>query len=321
MAYNTSLMDLNLLGMYAAALKGIRENSSIYLLLIVWGIIVGVIILLVFMLAIPVYLMSMVALSSNYTMQFYATSIFLLTILTVAGILSASTKAGVLAFGSGIRRVGRASLIDFIKGIFRFTFPLFLGGIIISMLMAIPVLAIVMWFKTSLTNVIPDIFSSGWNFQHGLRYLMLIMNGMFVMGIFQVIIFFWISPWDEMVVLYDIPFSDALSGSFRFVFSGRHFPRVLSLIVANVLIAQLLLIVTNLSAFMGELPQGFSQGYLSMIVNSASNPFTSLGQFILMPFFAYAQLFLLPVPESERQVTVENNTRFSDLNRGEIVAN
>ncbi len=290
-------MDLSLKEMYGAALVGIRKNPLIYLLLLLWGLVQGLVVLALLMIGAPIWLTAVMLLKpgENTASSFlYITISYFGVVALVIALLSAATRAGVLGFGARIRTGQKANTLSFLQGIFRFTWPLFVGGIIVGMLSLIPALAFLAVLRAMFAGIVSDVFTSGWNLSHAMAFLALIWNALMVAGIFQMLIFFWVAPWDEMVVLYELSFSEALLRSFSFVFSKRHFLRVLSLIIANVLIAQILLILPNISVFLEGLGSGLAVAYLRVLSNAAGSSVTSFIQFALLPFFAFAQLYLLP---------------------------
>jgi hypothetical protein len=89
------------------------------------------------------------------------------------------------------------------------------------------------------------------------------------------------------------------------VFSGRNFTRVLALVVANVVIAQTAMILTNLGTFTGNLHLGFFASWMAVLVIGTSSKLSSFALFVLYPFFAFSQLYLLPKPERKNELEIE----------------
>ncbi len=297
-------MDLSLKGIYLSALRGIKSNPLIYLLLLIWGLVQGVILFILTMVGAPFWLGAIFSLEAGpetTSSIFNLTLIYIGVIIFAMSLLSAATRAGVLAFGAEIRKGKSGTILDFLTGIFKYTWPLFIGGIVVGMLTWIPILVFLNIVALTFAGIDPDIFTSGWNIGKATTLIGLMVNAAVIAGIFQTLIFFWIAPWDEMVVLYRKSFPDALLESFRFVFSRRHFLRVLSLVVANVCISQILMILLNLNAFREGLHFGFTPAYISVLANSLSSTSSSFAQFILFPFFAFSQLFLLPAPKTDSE--------------------
>jgi len=294
-------MDLSLPAIYGSALRGIRNNLLVYVLLLLWGVVQGIIIVALLFLGSTMWLASIASLSAGPSFgsgAFYISVLFVGTILVMLAIFSAITRAGVLSFGAGIRKGKKGRAVDFFRGILRFTLPLFVGGIVVGMLTSIPLLAFLAAARWTAAGAVSDVFTSGWNFNQSMQLIRQLWNMMSVAAVFQLLIFFWIAPWDEMVVLYELPYPEALSRSLTFVFSRRHFLRVLGLIVANVLIAQLALVLTNIGVFIEGLHTSSAVAYLRVLASAPTSTFTSFLQFVMLPFFAYSQLFLLPWPRS-----------------------
>lgn len=298
----THPMDLSLAGMYGAALRAVRDNLLIYLLLLLWGFALGVIIVMLFMLGGLVWLTALAATAkSPGSSLVYVTAAWIGIVLLTIAILSAATKAGVLGFGAKIRRGEQAGTLDFLSGILRFTLPLFVGGLVVGMLSSLPALIFASIMRISLAGMVSDVLTSGWNFRHAIEIVVLAWNLLLVAGALQMLIFFWIAPWDEMVVLYEVPYAEALTRSFGFVFSKRHLVRVVSLVLANVILAQILLLLSNLGVFREGLSQGFAFAYLRVLLNASTSSITTFLQIAFMPFFAFAQLYLLPWPERQAE--------------------
>jgi hypothetical protein len=298
-------MDISVLGIYRSALRGIKENPLVYLFLFIWGMVQGVILIALISMGFFTWLIVIASISTSpdvASKTIYITAAFIGSLLIVLGLLTAATKAGVLNFGAEIRRGHKTLALHFFNGIVKYTIPLFIGGIVVGMLQAIPTLAFLVAAKIDLTGVFSQVFTSGWNFAHSMELLARLWNLMAITGIFQLLIFFWISPWDKMLVLYNLPYPQAILKSFTFVFSSRHFLRVLGLIIANVLVSQIILILTNLAIFNAGLSSGFGYAYIQVLFNASSSTPTSFAQFLLLPFFIYTQLFLLPWPEVQQEV-------------------
>ncbi len=298
-------MDLGLPGIYAHTLRGIRNNLLVYLLLLLWGLAQGIILAALVTLGALIWLGSVATLKPGPNMPssaLYITATLLGILLLVLGLLSATTRAGILSFGSKIRKGEKAGAGDFFRGIIRFTLPLFIGGIIVGMLSSIPALVFLVFARWSVTGIASEVLTTGWNFARALELLRYLWNLMLVAGAAQIVIFFWMAPWDEMVVLYELPYPEALARSFSFVFSRRHFIRVIGLTIANALIAQIVLLLTNMGVFLEGLETGAGFGYLRVLINASSSSITSFAQFALLPFFAFSQLYLLPWPKKAPQV-------------------
>ncbi len=295
-------MDHSTGGIYAASIRALRKSPLVYVLLFLWGLLQGILLFILLWLGGAAWLASTLALLTSdtpLTSAFYGTLFFAGILLLFLTILSAATRAGVLAFGAKVRRGGRGRALDFFSGIIKYTIPLFLGGITIGMLTAIPALGVLLIAKFSLSEIYLELFTSGWNYGELLGILAWLWNVMLVAGIIHLLIFFWIAPWDEMVVLYDLPFPEAIWRSFTFVFSRRHFFRVIILILFNVILTQAALISTNMGLFMDTLDTGFLYAWSTVLINASQSFWTSFFQFILLPFFAYTQLYLLPWPNED----------------------
>jgi hypothetical protein len=303
----TTPMDLSVVGMYVAAFRAVRDNLLIYLLLLLWMLVQGFIMAALFTLGGFVWLAALAATPSGPsagTSCVFVTAAWFGILLLVFAILSAAAKAGVLSFGAKIRRGEQAGTLVFLSGILRFTLPLFVGGLVVGMLSCLPALAFAAVLRLSLANVVSDLFTSGWNFGRSVEFLGFLWNALLVLGAVQMLIFFWITPWDEMVVLYEMPYPEALAKSFSFVFSRRHFVRVVSLVVANVALAQVLLVLVNLTAFREGLGVGLGHAYLRVVLHAFSSSLTGFIQLALFPFFAFTQLYLLPWPETRPEPEV-----------------
>jgi len=290
-------MVLTIPEIYKAAVQGVRSNLLIYLLLLGWGVVQGVLLFVLLSLGMALWLgNAVVALNQQGDIQsvLYLTAAFVVLALLIVTFLSAATRAGILAFGAKIRKGEKAGGLDFFRGILRHTFPLFIGGIVVGMLTCIPVLALLLILKIGLADAVTDIITSGWNYGQSLELIRYVWNTMMVVGVIQALVFFWIAPWDEMLVLYRLPYPEALSRSFSFVFSRRHFPRVVGLMVVNIVIAQLILILSNFGIFLKGLEYNIGFAYIGALANASHSTLTSFFQFILLPFFAYTQLYLLP---------------------------
>ncbi len=296
-------MDRSLAGIYSSAFRGLREHPLVYLFLFIWTMTMTVLMVIFSFLGSSIYLGSILAISFDENAggsAFYLTAAFFGTTLFVASIIYAATKAGFMAFGSVVRMGETPSPLHFFRGIIKFTVPLFIGGIVVGMLTSIPILAFIAFTRISLAGTIPDIFTSGWNYRQAIELVQYIWGAAQIAALCNVIIFFWISPWDEMVVLYELPYPEALLRSFTFVFSRRHFLRVLMLIVANILLSQAVLLITNLPGLLSGLHNGFGFAYVSILLDSQKNIYTTSFQLILFPFFIYTQLYLLPWPGFEK---------------------
>ncbi len=295
-------MDLPLTGIYAAAFRGIRSNLLVYLLLLGWSL-AGVVILLALGIVGTVFLPAFILAAFGSTAQpsivIYLTFAYLSILALVMTVLSAATRAGVLAFGAKIRSGEKPTALDFFTGILRYTWQLFIGGIVVGMLTAIPALVFLLVARYSLSGIVPDIFTSGWNYSQSFKIIGYMWNMMLVAGAFHLVIFFWIAPWDEMVVLYKLRYSEALLRSFTFVFSRRHFLRVLGVVFINVIIAQLIILLTNIGFIAEGLAFSPGSAYFSVMINASSNNITAIVQAIFFPLFAYAQLFLLTWPQTD----------------------
>jgi len=298
----TILMDLSVPAIYATALKGLKGNLYIYILLFTWLVIGGIILFIVMTLG---GLVIMTTLASSEPGPGYGThaliilSVMIGIISLVMTLLSAGARAGILSMAAQLRKGERVGPINFFKGILRFTWRLFIGGIVIGMLTAIPALAFLLVVRYSFSPGFEEIFTSGWNYQRSFDTMRYFYNAFLIAGAFQTLVFFWIALWDEMVVFYDISFSEALVRSFTFVFSGRHFARVLGVIIANLVIANLVIILTNPVQFADGLNTGFWYAWLSVMVIAPSSSVTPWVQLLFLPVYAFAQLFLLPIPEKE----------------------
>jgi len=297
----TSSMSRSLPEIFFSALRAIKNHPLVYLILLVWGLAQALVLLALMVLGSMIWVGAVLATSGPNAASsvFYITAGFLGSALFVLAILSAATRAGILSFGSAIRKGDKPTVLNFLRGIFRFTLPLFVGGIVVGMLTAIPGLAFLLVLRWNITGLVADVFTSGWNFQQSILFLRMIWNAMLVAGTVQLLIFFWIAVWDEMVVLYELPYPEALMKSFFFVFSREYFLRVLGVIIINVAIAQIILILANLNVFMEGLPYGTAFAYIRVLINASQSTITSFIQFLFLPFFAYTQLFLLPYPQKQ----------------------
>jgi hypothetical protein len=301
-------MKQSLAGIYSSSVRGIKDYPLVYLVLLVWGIAQALVLIALIFVGSMIWLAAAVTVSGPNagSSLFYITAGFLGSALFVLAVFSAATRAGILSFGSAIRKSDRPTALHFLRGIFRFTLPLFIGGIVVGMLTAIPALGFLLILRWSFTGAVAEIFTSGWNFEQAIAFLRVIWNTMLVAGTIQLLIFFWIAPWDEMVVLYQIPYPEALVRSFSFVFSREYFLRVIGVIVINVAITQIILILTNIGVFSQGLAYGAAFAYLRVLIHASQSTITSFLQFVFLPFFAYTQLFLLPYPE---QQTVKSEER------------
>jgi len=306
-------MDLSTGGIYASSIKALRQGPLIYVLLFFWGLLQGVLLFALLWLGGAAWAASTLASFASDTpvaSAYYNSLFFMGFFLVILTILSATTRAGVLAYGAIIRRGGKARAVDFFRGIIRYTIPLFLGGLVVGMLTAIPALGFMLIAKFSLSDAYLELFTSGWNYGELLRMLAYLWNVMLAAGMIHLLIFFWIAPWDEMVVLYNLPFPEAIWRSFRFVFSKRHFVRVILLILFNVVITQAALISTNLSLFMDTLDTGILYAWSMVMINASQSFGTSFLQYLLVPFFAYTQLYLLPWPaEADREADTKGKIK------------
>lgn len=302
------LMPLSLKDIYLSSIRGIRNNIGIYPVLFIWGILAGIAIFLVILVIVPMWLMSvMIATGADepkISDSLLISGLFVALISLFMGILSAATRAGILGWGVKVRKGKSAGMKDFFGGIFDFTWQLFLGGIFVWMLSMIPVLLLLNWFSTSFSDIMPQMFTSGWNYVHALKFLSIILNAAFLTIIGQAVIFFWIAPWDEMVALYRLRFHEALARSFFFVFSKQNFGRVVSLIIVNLIISQILVVLTNIGTFQHLINHGFARAWIGAVVAAPGSNYTSIFQFLFMPFFALAQIYLLPVPETKNEIPV-----------------
>lgn len=310
-------MDLSLAKIYSSAFRGLRKHTLVYFFLFIWTMIMTVLMVIFSFLGSSIYLGSILAISFDKnagSSAFYISAAFFGIMLFVSSIIYAATKAGFMAFGSAVRMGETPTPLHFFRGIIKFTVPLFIGGIVVSMLTSIPFLAFIAFTRISLTGAVPDLFTSGWNFQQAIELVQYIWSAAQIAALCNVIIFFWISPWDEMVVLYELPYPEALMRSFTFVFSRRHFLRVLMLIAANILLSQAVLIITNFPGFQSGLQNGFGFAYVSILLDSQKNIYTTFIQLILFPFFIYTQLYLLPWPSFEKaaQETGKTEIRVTD---------
>jgi len=299
-------MDLSVPAIFSATLKGIRENLYIYLLLLLWLLIGGIILFVVLTLGSLVLITTLISTEPSAQSGLNAiaiTAVMFAFISFVTTLLSAGSRAGILAIAARVRKGEKAGPLDFFKGIIRYTWRLFIGGILIGMLTAIPVLAFLLYARYSLTPGFGEIFTSGWNYQRSFEVIRYFYNGIFLAGAAQAIIFFWIALWDEMVVFYDIPIADALQKSFTFVFSKRHFLRVLGVILVNMLIANLVIIITNIGIFSDTLSHGFWFSWVNVMLIAPSSSITPWIQLLFLPVFAFAQIFLLPVTQKETAAT------------------
>ncbi|MFH1675462.1 MAG: hypothetical protein ABIC40_00455 [bacterium] len=297
-------MDYSLSDIYRRSLIALKGNILIYLLLFVWSVVQWFVVLFLLTVLVLFSLAILAAVNVSdpslqaFTPIGFLTGLFLFVVL----LLATAGRAGLLGYLAKVRRGERAGAMDFVQSIFKFTGPLLVGGIIISMLTSIPLLVFLNYSRETLSGIIPEVLTTGWNFQIALETLGKLINMLSILAIFQTIIFFWIAPWDEMLVLYRISFSEALARSFIFVFSKRYFFRVLGLIILNVIIAQAALILGNFNSFTDALDSGFADAYASALIGAPGNNLTGLFQFLLIPFFAFTQLFLLPwTPVGERQ--------------------
>lgn len=299
-------MYLSLPGIYAAALRALKSNPLIYLLLLLWGLSEGVVLLAILVIGGTGWISTLIAAASMKsgagTWISIVTATYLGIALLVLGLLSAATRAAVLGFGAKIRQGRQATTLDFVRSILRFTPQLFFGGIVVGMLTCIPVLLYLWFLKFSVSGDVIDILTSGWNFSRALALLGYLWNALLLMGVLQTLIFFWIAPWDKMVVLYRIRFPEALVRSFFFVFSRRNFARVFLLVVVNALLAELALILPSPVAFVHNWPHSLWSSSLQTAFSASPNTLASLLQFVLLPFFAFSELYLLPWPDTESSI-------------------
>ena len=302
-----SLMKRSLSGIYSSSLRGIKDYPVVYLVLLIWGLAQALVLIALITLGSMIWLTAAVAVSGPNAGSsiFYISAGFIGSALLVLAIFSAATRAGILSFGAAIRRGNKPTALHFLRGIFRFTLPLFIGGIVVGMLTAIPALGLLLVLRWSFTGAISEIFTSGWNFEQSITFLRVIWNSMLVAGTIQLLIFFWIAPWDEMVVLYELPYPEALVRSFSFVFSHEYFLRVIGVIIINVAIAQIILILTNIGIFTESLAYGTAFAYLRVLIHASQSTVTSFLQFLILPLFAYTQLFLLPWPQEQAAISEE----------------
>lgn len=296
----TKPMDLSTAGIYTAAFRGLRKHPLVYLILLIWTLVITILVTIFATIGTSIYMGSVMVVSMDVNSGssiFYLTITFIGILLLITSILLAATKAGFMAFGSAIRKDEIPTPLVFFKGILRYTLPLFIGGLVVAMLTCIPFLAFLAMARISLTGVIPDVFTSGWNYRQAVELVHYIWGLGQIAAVLNAIIFFWLAPWDEMVVLYNISYAEAMVRSFKFVFSRRHFHRILLLIIANMILSQVILLLTNLESFTGMIHYGIGPAWLNMMADSSQNMFSTSIQFVLYPFFIYTQLYLLPRPE------------------------
>jgi len=292
-----------MLGIYASAFQGIRKFPLVYLFLFFWTLVLTIIVSIVVTIGSSIYMGSIMVVSLNEnsgSTALYLTAAYAGIILLVTSILLAATKAGFMAFGSAVRNDITPTPLHFFRGIIKYPPPLFIGGLVVGMLTCIPFLAFLTLARINLAGVISDVFTSGWNYGQAIGIFHQLWGFGQIAALCNVIIFFWLTPWDKMVVLYDIPYPEALARSFIFVFSKRHFVRVLLLIVANIILSQLVLLLSNFGAFNSQIHNGLAFAWLNMLLGSSRNYGTTFIQFVLYPFFIYTQLYLLPLPEKSR---------------------
>jgi hypothetical protein len=304
-------MQLSIGEIYASTLRALKANILVYMLLLVWGLLQGIILLAILTIGGIMWVTSFLALSASGSAA--AAVIFTIVCIALAllvlAFLGAATKGGLIGFGAAVRRGRKATTLDFLRGILSFTFPLFAGGILVGLLSSVPLVLYIVFLSAFFQKLPIDIFTSGWNFSHALSLLGFFWNVLLVSGVFQMLIFFWISPWDEMVVLYRIGVFQALGRSFKFVFSRENFFRVIGLTILNAAIAFAALVLGNLHAFT-TITGGPLLPYFWMLVNPSPSLIASLLQFLLLPFFAFSQLYLLPIPET-RPVTDPDHSLIS----------
>ncbi|HDS30932.1 MAG TPA: hypothetical protein ENN67_07820, partial [Firmicutes bacterium] len=143
-------MDLSLKEIYLSSLKALVKNPLIYLLLIAWGLVQGLIIAFVLIVGAPFWigaLLSVESGESTASTAFFITLTYFGFVIFMYALLSAATRAGVLAFGAKIRCDEKATTLTFVDGIFRFTWRLFIGGIVVGMLTWIPILAFAVFIR------------------------------------------------------------------------------------------------------------------------------------------------------------------------------
>jgi len=307
-------MDISVPAIYGKALKGIRDNLFIYMLLLLWLMIGGIILFLVLTFGGMVVMTTLLAgepSAQTGTNALLITSIIIGFTSLIMTLLSAGSRAGILSIGLRLRQDEKPGPLDFFKGIFKYTWRLFTGGILVGMLSAIPVLAFLVIARYSLTDGFGEIFTSGWNYSRAFDLLRYYYSGVLVVGIFQTVIFFWIAPWDEMIVSYNVSVSESLLRSAAFVFSKRHFMRVLGIVLINMIVATLVIVLTNLPVFNAGLETGVWYSLISVFFASTSSPITPWVQLLFLPLYAFAQLFLLPVEQTE-QVDIETMQNIPD---------
>jgi hypothetical protein len=75
-------------------------------------------------------------------------------------------------------------------------------------------------------------------------------------------------------------------------------------------LTQAVLVLTNLSIFIDGLHTGLAYAWLLVILKASQSFWTSFFQFVLLPFFAYTQLYLLPWPGNDTQpAELKGNTK------------
>lgn len=285
---------------YRSAFQSLIRNPLVYPLLLLWILTQGLI-LLVFALigggAWFATLLTAVLSSKDSTLSILGiTSVFVIFYILLVTFLSATTRAAVLGFGAIIRKGKQPSTLDFLNSLFRYAFPLFIGGLIIGMLTAVPVLTFLNFIVAILRKIPLDIFTSGWNYSHAVTFLGFFLNLLLITSTLQAFIFLWIAPWDEMLVLYNLSFSEALVRSFYFVFSRDNFLRVVALVVCNNLLGATAAIVGNLGIANEMATHNTLESIFVLLVTSPGSSLSSLLFFILYPFFAFTQIYLLPYP-------------------------
>jgi len=298
-------MELSLGQIYARSFKAVRENLLIYLMLFLWGLAQGL--LLVGFITVGSLIWATISVASAFdpesSLNLFSTAlIFLFTLIVFVGIMSAATKAGLLSFAVAIRHGSKPTALDFLRGMLRYTLPIFAGSIVVGMLIAIPGLIFLLVLRSSIDRSLIEIFSTGWNYPHAIAYMMYIWRAMMIAAAFNILLAFWVTPWEERIVLYGETVSESLVKSFSFVFSRRYFARVAGLVIINVAIAQVIIIVTNYGPFMQGLPSGLEIAWINAVIHASGSTLTSFLQFVFMPFLAWTQMFLLPIrsaPASE----------------------
>lgn len=307
---------------YENAYRGIIRSPSIYLWLILMGFIQGLAVILISSLGSAMLVSSIVTTDSleiSNAAPFIIFRTFLGVIAVTTGILGSALKSGLLHFGVMVRRNGVATSKDFLDGIFKFTGRIFLGMIIVGMLMLIPALLLLNYYQDLFQSLSSDIFLSGWNFGQAMHIFGLIVGMFLIAGVFQVLVYFWISLWDEMLIFYDLSVPDALLGAFTFVFSKNNFGKVITILLINCAVTQTVIVATNFGTFNSILYMGAPAAWVASLVSAASNPITSLIQFIMLPLYAYALIYLLPAANPVKQEIPATNAIETEYNAQSVI--